>query len=116
MSLDESHFDFERAFDRDVEREPTHGDRSRRKLSATGSVRISYVCPTDVHEAMKRDAKAWSEMGAADEPKYMPAYNDDDDAPMVLELRTCKCGSTLAMEVAPSTEAALNILRREGLL
>lgn len=108
---------FDAAYERDFSRESSPIGRVPRQLDPRGSVRISYVCPSDVHEQMKQDAKVWSEMGMHGEPKYMPAYGvNADGEQLVLELRTCSCGSTLAMEVPATTEAALSILRREGLI
>jgi len=65
-------------------------------------------CTTEQHEALKRDA--WESLTPIG---IMPAYTDE---PRVLELANCACGSTLAREVPATTDEALSILRREGLL
>lgn len=111
--MDDSHWD--RSFDRDTDREPTHGTRPRAKLNPTGSVRAATMpkCRTEDHESAKTDEVLWS---AFYQNGIMPSYNDEGP-PAVLELATCpKCKSTCAREVPASTEAALALLRREGLL
>lgn len=102
--------EFDEAYERDCEREP---DRLRFAPLMDADPGPSLArCTIETHEAIKADPVAWSELGPA---KYMPAYDDSDDF-MVLTLRTCRCGSTLAKQETPATDAALEALRRAGLL
>lgn len=110
-------WDYDTSFERDQDREPRYPSPRRRQLDERGSVRVQFVdvaaiCSIETHDALKADPIRWA---ALDEPKYMPAYNDDDQ-PMVLECRNCTCGSTLAKMMPATTEQALAVLRREGLL
>lgn len=108
MPADDSHWDADTRYDRDCDREPRRTHRAPVGLT----LRQRFACTSASHEAVKADPQAWAALGEA---QYMPAY-DEADALMVLALKTCACGSTLAKEEHPKTESALQSLRNAGLL
>lgn len=110
-------FDFDRAYARDTDREPTYGTRPRRSLSASGTVRISYVCPSEVHEAMKLDGRFEQLPFANVARPYQLVERYKDEPGELLAVRNCRCGSTICKTVA-TDEAPdwLRILRDAGLI
>lgn len=52
-------------------------------------------CTPTSHEQLKRDDTAWSALAYVGRQLYY----DDRDLPAYLELRNCKCGSTLCRQV-----------------
>lgn len=51
------------------------------------------VCAPEVHDRLRRDSDAWALLPIVG---TMKTY---DEADTVLDLRNCKCGSTIAREV-----------------
>lgn len=115
MSYDDSHWNEERAVERDFEREASPVGRVPRQLDARGSVKQQFRPACTDHEQAKNDNVKW---GALKQIGVMPAYEVDTDGnQLVLVLANCpRCASTLAREELPRTEEAINVLRREGLL
>lgn len=57
-------------------------------------ITASAVCSSDTHERIKRTPAEWVALPSLG---MMPAY--DDERPKArIELRNCRCGSTLAKE------------------
>lgn len=108
--------DFDDAFARDCEKEPSLL-RTRRKpqLVATGTLRQHFVCTSAQHEAMKADGRFGSLPLAG--RGYMLVEREGDEPAEVLECRNCECHSTLAKVIdTDESPTWLHTLRTAGLI
>jgi hypothetical protein len=102
VSFDEnSSWDSDRAFERDFERESSPVRSTRRKLDPRGSVRISYVCPEEVHQAMKLDGR-FDALPAAPRAEFILIDFEDGSPLEIHRYANCSCTSTIVKVVDTS--------------
>ena len=113
----EGSWDFDTAYARDIDREPTlpRSVRPRPALNENGSVRTQFersrACPID-HVALKTSPD-WSMLRHIGVQKV---ESFGDEPAYELELANCSCGTTLARVKETPTEDALALLRKAGAL
>lgn len=110
-------WDFDARHTRDLDREPTYGQRRRPKLVATGTVRQAFVCTSAYHEALK-DSPEWDELPFANAARPRIVHERCGDEPAELaEYRNHSCGSTICKVIATDEQPQwLAMLREAGLV
>lgn len=104
MSFDsdrDGSWDFDARSTRDFEVESSPIGRVPRQLDARGSVRISYVCPEEVHQQMKADGRFDLLPGV--KRREFIVVDFEDGSPLELHrYANCSCTSTIVKVIDTS--------------
>jgi hypothetical protein len=94
-------WNFDAAYARDFEKESSPLGRVPRQLDVRGSVRISYVCPEEVHQQMKLDGRFDALPGL--KRREFIVVDFEDGSPLELHrYANCSCNSTIVKVIDTS--------------